>query len=212
MWVVEKLLSWFNICGCVGQVASRRAEQNICSKLKKKKVWVSLPEISLSIWNLCCKPQGTSRRAGFRRGEAFFQPLQLPQTRSWFGLLLCVAGQPVMEFQLPPALPGHPTSSLSFWAPGMILFHPFQTQAWNGSRLDLWEWCSNTRCGAGLSDLTNSPGASVMWLLAWWACWALLPGTVHLSAGKKKVNLSRYSTGYCSQLSGGNRPGIIPSN
>lgn len=55
---------------------------------------------------------------------------------------------------------------LSFWAPGMILFHPFQTQAWNGSRLDLWEWCSNTRCGAGLSDLTNSPGASVMWLLA----------------------------------------------
>lgn len=54
-----------------------------------------------------------------------------------------------------------------------------RSQAGNGSRLDLWDWCSNTRCGAGLSDLINSPGASVMRLLACWACWALLPGTGH---------------------------------
>lgn len=125
MWVVEKLLSCFNICGCVGQVVSRRAEQNICGK-QKKDVWVSLPEISLLIWNLCCKPQGTSRRAGFRHGDAFCQPLQLPETWSWFGLLLCVTARPVLEFQLPPALPRGSTSSPSFWAPGIILFHPPQ--------------------------------------------------------------------------------------
>lgn len=32
MWVVEKLLYCSNICGCVGQVVSRRAVQNVCSK------------------------------------------------------------------------------------------------------------------------------------------------------------------------------------
>lgn len=32
-----------------------------------------------------------------------------------------------------------------------------KTQAWNGSRPDLWDWCSNRRCAVGLHDLINSP-------------------------------------------------------
>lgn len=115
-----------------------------------------MPEISLFIWNLCCKPQGTSRRAGFRHGDAFCQPLQLPEAWSWFGLLLCVTDQPVLEFQLPPALPRGSTS-LSLWAPGIILFHPPQDSSMEWVKTRSLDWCLNRRCAVGLHDLIISP-------------------------------------------------------
>lgn len=69
-------------------------------------------------------------------------------------------------------------SSCLLHCPGVpLLLSPFglqasfcsplpKTEAWNRSRLDLWDWCSNMRRGVGLCDLINSPGASVVWLLA----------------------------------------------
>lgn len=120
-----------------------------------------------------------------------------------------------LEFQLPPALPRGPTSDLLFWAPGIILFHCPQgsSMEWVKTRsLGLMfkheMWSRSVRPDE-LSRSLSYVDSCMLSMLSSASRTEVDPG--HLSAGKK-ANLSRYSPGFCSQLSGGNRPGITPSN
>lgn len=104
----------------------------------------------------------------------------------------------------------------SFGLQGIISFHPSQDSSLERVyirslglvfRCEIWCRCvwpdklsrSLTRVAPCITSMLSSAsrhrGGS--WTFGSW---------------KKKVNLSRCSIGYCSQLSGGNRPGIMPSN